>query len=296
MYNIRKISLVYSLVFILLFIFIPCFSSAPKLNKDTIKNYSLYKVVYINGKKDILKVVSMDRHWVYVLHNLTNLVYKISYLDIQSQTLISEQNLKFKRIVILKSGKYYSGFIIYQDREKVNISINPLTDKLISIKTIDIDDIVDYKLFYTEKGKSRLLATTFSILYPGLGQFYSDRILPGIVQSSIFTISLTYSLLSYNTSENNYKLYKKSKYEDFDKYYKYTMHRKISLTFAGIALATYLFNIADISINFQNRYNDLIEDKTVYIRPMINVFDIVSINKYKLDRSYNFCVGITFIF
>jgi hypothetical protein len=292
MYNIRKISLVYSLI-LFIFLAIPCFSSAPELNRDTIKNYSLYKVVYINGKKDILKVVSMDRDFVYVLNNFTNLVYKISYLDIQSQTLISEQNLKFKRVIILKNRKYYSGFIIYQDREKVNISINPLTDKLLSIKTTDIDDIVDYKAFHTEKGKSRLLATTFSALYPGLGQFYSDRILSGIVESSVFTLALTTSLVSYNTSENNYQLYKRSKYEDIDKYYQYTMYRKLSLTFAGIAVATYIFNLIDISINFQNRYNDLIEDKTVYIRP---IFNIANIDKLKLNRSYDITFGVSFCF
>jgi len=222
-----------------------------------------YSIGYANPKHYILKLKTWTKEQTVIVYNLQkekiiyevdNKKYSITYEDIEYIKATPNKYSAFDTIIILiqPENVYYEGQIIYQDREKISIYVK---GGLKHLALNNIKSIVDKETFYIERSKTKWIALSWSLLYPGLGQFYTyDRTWTGILYTSLFTLSTFSSILFWQLSEYDYNLFQESKYQYLSHYNNYYTKWIIMWTSIGISTAIYIWNIVDALIFFKSKF------------------------------------------
>jgi len=207
----------------------------------------------------------------------------VSNDDIDYIKNVDKNDTKFKKTVILTNYKYYSGSILYQDREKISLQIG---DDLKSIKNEDIVDIVSENDFKEEASRSRWKAVGLSSLFPGTGQFYSNRYTVGMIYGLSFIGSSSFTAYFYVDAQKKWKDYKISNYRNMNTYKKYKQDMYMFYGGASLSGAIYLWNIIDSCIFFKYKYEVLnVPDSTKKIDVSLNQ---INSSEYSFAINYHF--------
>lgn len=183
----------------------------------------------------------------------------INIADIKSIKNLNKENPSFKKTIILTSKEYYTGVILFQNREYMTLELSDATLKKINHQ--DVVDIVSEKDFSNENSRSKWKAGLFSAAFPGAGQFYSGNYGKGLVFGSTFITSGMTSFYFYNKAQNNWKKYKDSSYVNKNKYNQYKKDMYICYAMAGISSTLYVYNIIDAVTSFKYKYDVLNKNK-----------------------------------
>lgn len=217
------------------------------------ESFKYYNIEFKDKSKQVYKVVNITTEYTIVLDKGKKKKLHNSY--IKKHVLVNKNDYKFKRVILLTEKNYVKGYIIYQDREKLSVTLNMDESILFSIKFKNVLDIVNADVFDYEMSKSKYSALKYSLLLPGLGQFYtSDRIGKGIFFLSSFLILGSSGVFAYKQGKNYYDQYKQSKYKETKYYKKYKTYTYAGYGLLGATALVYVWNVLDSYFNFKHKY------------------------------------------
>ena len=200
-----------------------------------------------------IKVVTINKEsLVYIDAN--NITQTVSNDQIDYIKNIDKNDSKFKKAIILTNKSYYVGMIVYQDRQKISLEI---AGDLKSFKNENVLDVVNYEDFKDEQSRSYLKAMGFSVLFPGAGQFYSNRYTSGVVFGSIALLEGLATVYFYYDALSNWNKYKAGNYKSNATYNSYKMSVIYCNASAFLLATAYIYSIIDAGANFSYKYDIL---------------------------------------
>lgn len=227
------------------------------------QNITKYKIKLKNWKEEeILDVVSLSKEKIVYLKNNKNIEVKLEDLEYAKTIGSGENTLKRVIIVTQPKGTYYTGQIVYQDRNKISIEV--LGD-LKNINISNILNIIEEEEFIKESTKSKWKALIWSSLYPGMGQLYTyDRNFAGITFATLFTAGAIGSWYTWSESQKYYQRYQDSRYKEEEHYNKYNNYYQLTNICIALTVIIYIGNIIDVLINFDSKYGIQINEEEYF--------------------------------
>lgn len=211
------------------------------------------------------------------------LTYKVSEtsdaIEIPVSDIVSLNNLtssRIKKTIILTNKTYYTGVILYQDRNKISIEVQGNVN---SFNNEDIIDMVSEQDFRNEQNRSKWKAAGFSCLFPGAGQVYSNRYWSAFAFGSAFLTASALSVYSYYSSKTYWDKYEQSNYRNRNQYNKYKKRMQISQASLVCAFGVYGINIIEAYTNFKYKYDAL---NAQSVTPNTTTFSLTQTEKNNL--------------
>lgn len=221
-------------------------------NLNLFSKDELYELKLKNGTVlNIKNITEFNDRIESISDNKIKSVYKRT--EIESFRQISEKEEDLRKTLILNNKTYLNGIIVFKNLKTVKIFNE---GHITEIQADSIEDELKEKDFKTVQSKTKYKAVLQSLIFPGLGQYYTYNKMN--MKSWFFVTSAVLSLgiagYYYNESNIHYSRYESSDYWNRNEYNQYSQNIKNYNNILGILGALWFINAADSYFNFSLKY------------------------------------------
>lgn len=213
-------------------------------------------VLFKDGSEKVIDIRYSNNNSISGIDYLTKqkVEYKATeYISISTYLDFYENH---KKVIIKKDKTFIRGLSENENLKRIIIKPdNSHTSLTIETKDIAKDGLLPYSVFYHEFNKTRKEAVIRSLIFPGVGQYYSGNKFRAYTIWFLLVTSILYTGDNYMEASRHFANYNNGYIPQDSEYSKHTnaIHRANNgMLFIG---AIYLLSIGDAYLSFRNPYD-----------------------------------------